>query len=203
MTGPIYIPAYLDFHPDAIIRGSWEVLVLYWFVSSISKKVTRKRQPSLERILYLLYMAFAFTFILFAYPKEAWFGPLSRRFVPDELWVSQWGAVITVAGVAFAIWARWHIGRNWSAEVTIKKDHQLIRTGPYERIRHPIYTGILLALLGTVIAVGEYRALVCFALTTAGFVFKAKREEEFLAVEFGAAFEEHKRHTGFFLPRFS
>jgi protein-S-isoprenylcysteine O-methyltransferase Ste14 len=105
--------------------------------------------------------------------------------------------------VAFAISARWHIGGNWSANVTIKEDHKLIRTGPYAHIRHPIYTGILLAALGTVIAIGEYRGLASLVLLTVGFIFKAKRKEDFLSSEFGAAFEEHKRHTEFFLPRFS
>jgi len=87
--------------------------------------------------------------------------------------------------------------------VMLKHDHELIRTGPYARIRHPIYTGLLLAVLGTAIAIGEYRAILGFVLILVGFSYKAKREEALLEGHFGAAFEEHKRHTGFFLPRFS
>jgi protein-S-isoprenylcysteine O-methyltransferase Ste14 len=103
--------------------------------------------------------------------------------------------------VAFAIWARRHIGRNWSGQVTIRKEHELIRTGPYARIRHPIYTGILLALAGTALAIGEYRAILAFAVIAIGFIVKAKREESFLAMQFGPAFDEHRQQTGFFLPR--
>jgi len=111
------------------------------------------------------------------------------------------GALATAAGVAFAIWARRHIGRNWSGQITIRQEHELIRTGPYARIRHPSYTGLLLALAGTAIAIGEYRAIVAFAVIAIGFVVKAKREESLLTKEFGQAFDEHRQQTGFFLPR--
>ncbi len=200
MTGPVNFPINVDFHPEGIIRGAWYVFGIYWLIASITKKPARKRQPSLERTLHVIFMTFAFVLLWREDPR---FGPLNRQLLPDTLWIAYAGAAITVLGVAFAIWARWHIGRNWSADVTIKEDHKLIRTGPYAHIRHPIYTGILLAVLGTAIAIGEYRGFAALLLLTIGFIFKAKREEDFLSSEFGAAFEEHKLHTGFFLPRFS
>ena len=110
---------------------------------------------------------------------------------------------ITVAGTALAIWARWHLGSNWSGVVTLKEGHELIRSGPYRAIRHPIYTGILLALLGTSIAVGEARGLIAVAIVLLSFYLKARREESFLSQEFGPGFTEHQRHTGMFLPKFS
>jgi protein-S-isoprenylcysteine O-methyltransferase Ste14 len=111
------------------------------------------------------------------------------------------GALLTVAGIGFAIWARYHIGRNWSGEVTIRQEHELIRTGPYSHIRHPIYTGLIVAVAGTAIVIGEYRALLALALILIGFTVKAKREESMLEPQFGPSFAEHRRHTGFFLPR--
>jgi protein-S-isoprenylcysteine O-methyltransferase Ste14 len=186
--------------PLDVIRGAWLVLGLYWLVESVNKKVARKRQPAAERLIHVIYMGVAF---LLLYGNDPLYGLLNQPFLPDRLWIAQVGAAIAVLGVAFAIWARRHIGMNWSAEVTIKKDHQLIRTGPYAHIRHPIYTGILLATLGTAIAIGEYRALVAFVMVAIGFIFKARKEENFLAQEFGPAFDDHKRLTGFFLPRFS
>ena len=121
--------------------------------------------------------------------------------LPDELWIAWSGAALTLLGVLFAIWARFTIGKEWSAEVQIKEGHQLIRNGPYAHIRHPIYTGILLALCGTAMAIGEYRAILGVVLFLVGFIRKAKKEERFLAGEFGLAFDEHRRRTGFFLPR--
>ena len=85
----------------------------------------------------------------------------------------------------------------------LKEGHELVRTGPYRSIRHPIYTGILLALFGTAVNFGEVRALLAVAIAWLSFYIKARREESFLSQEFGPGFAEHKSHTGMFLPRFS
>ncbi len=146
-------------------------------------------------------MAFtAVGFVLF-YTEDPRLGALDARFLPRWPVESWLGIALTAVGIALAVWARLHLGRNWSSEVTIREDHQLIRTGPYARLRHPIYTGILLALLGTAVAIGEYRAIAGFAVILVGFSLKARREESFLAEEFPGAFEEHRRRTGFLLPR--
>jgi protein-S-isoprenylcysteine O-methyltransferase Ste14 len=110
---------------------------------------------------------------------------------------------LTLAGIGLAIWARWHIAGNWSGTVTLKEGHELIRTGPYSRIRHPIYTGILLAALGSAIEIGRIAGLIALALGWGSFWFKARREESFLREEFGAQFEEHCKQTGMFLPKLS
>jgi protein-S-isoprenylcysteine O-methyltransferase Ste14 len=107
--------------------------------------------------------------------------------------VTDLGVALTFAGVAFSMGARHHIGKYWSARVSIVSEHTLIRTGPYARLRHPIYTGILTALAGT--------ALVGWGIALFGFVMKAKKEEAYLAARFGREFEKHWRGTGFFLPK--
>ena len=185
---------------SAIIFGAWIVFALYWIVTSRTGNKAQKREPAEERIVHMLWLACAY-FLLS--DGDLPIGPLNRQFLPHRLWIALLGAALVVSGVAFTIWARRHLGKNWSAEVTIRKDHSLIRSGPYSHIRHPIYTGLLLAVVGTAIAVSEYRALVAVAIFVIGWTLKAKKEESFLAQQFGPAFEEHKRHTGFFLPRFS
>ena len=87
--------------------------------------------------------------------------------------------------------------------VTLKKDHELIRSGLYRWIRHPIYTGILLAVIGTALARGHLRGWLGFVVLWGNFFFKARREETFLRQEFGADFDEHARHTGMFFPNFT
>jgi len=186
--------------PYSVIGAAWIVFFLYWLVAAFTSKRTQKRQPSGQRLILLIYMVGASSLL---FEDRADFGVLSHRFVPGLPWIAETGAVMAIAGVAFAIWARNHIGRNWSGMVTIKEDHQLIRTGPYSRIRHPIYTGILLAVLGSALANGEYRSLLAFGLIAIGLAYKAKTEEMLLAEHFGSAFQEHKRLTGFFLPRLS
>jgi protein-S-isoprenylcysteine O-methyltransferase Ste14 len=108
---------------------------------------------------------------------------------------------VTWLGVAVAIWARYHLAEYWSARVTIKVGHQLIRTGPYARMRHPIYSGLLLATLGTAIALGKWQGVVGLALVLIAYSVKARREESMLGAQFGSAFDEHRRHTGFLIPR--
>ncbi len=87
--------------------------------------------------------------------------------------------------------------------VTLKDDHELIRKGLYRRIRHPIYTGILLGAIGTGMIRGQLRDLLCFVILYVTFYFKARREESFLLQEFGHSFAEHQSHTGMFWPKLS
>ncbi len=182
-----------------IIRGLWILFALYWLVSALKRKRTKQRESWLQRLLYVLPLFVAFSL----FRPEAQYGWLSTRFVPDTRGVQQIAILLTAAGIGMAIWARWHLGANWSGVVTLKEGHELIRTGPYRAIRHPIYTGILLAILGTAVAVGEIRGLLAVAITWLSFYIKARREESFLAQEFGPRFAEHQQHTGMFLPRFS
>jgi protein-S-isoprenylcysteine O-methyltransferase Ste14 len=182
---------------SAIQYGAWAVFGIYWIAAAFTQSRARRREPVLERLLHVLWVACGFVLLS---RDDLPIGPLNRQFLPHRLWIASLGAALTVAGVGIAIWARNHLGRNWSAEVTIREEHKLIRTGPYKYIRHPIYTGLLTAVLGTAIVVSEYRAIVAFGVFLIGWARKAKKEESFIAQEFGPAFEEHKRLTGFFLP---
>ena len=186
--------------PEQIIYASWILFGVYWFASAFSAKKTEKREPSAERLGHMILMA---TGYILLFQRNGNWGILNHRFLRDTLWIAWLGAAITFAGVLFAVWARWNLGKNWSAAVTIKQGHQIIRTGPYAHIRHPIYTGMLIGIIGTALAIGEYRGLLAFAIILFGFYRKARKEEKFLAANFGQPFLEHKRHTGFFLPRFS
>ncbi len=182
------------------IHGLWILFGLYWLVSALKLKKTKKRETWLERLRYMLPLFVASWFLFQGAEHYAW---LSVRLLPDSMTVQWIGVLLTAAGVAVAIWARWHLGTNWSGVVTLKEGHELIRTGPYRTIRHPIYTGILLALVGTAVAIGEIRGLLAVVIAWLSFYAKASREEAFLSEEFGAGFAEHRKHTGMFFPRLS
>ena len=182
------------------IKALWLLFGVYWLVSALKRKKTKQRESILQRFGYTLPLVVGF--YLLSQP-QARYGWLGNRFFPSGPFGEWLGVLVTAAGIAVALWARWHLGTNWSGVVTLKEGHELIRTGPYRTIRHPIYTGILFALLGTAITFGEVRALLMVAITWASFYVKARREESFLSQEFGPNFEEHKQHTGMFLPRFS
>lgn len=176
----------------------WAAFALYWLISALDRKITKKRETFFQRLVYSIPLFVTFWLL---FEPEAQLGWLKTRFVPAKS-VWQWfGVAVTAAGVGLAIWARRHIGSNWSGIVTLKEGHELIRTGPYHSIRHPIYTGMLIALLGSAITIGEVRGLIALMAAWLSFYVKARREESFLSQEFGPAFETHKRSTGMFLPK--
>lgn len=186
--------------PGRWIDALWFLFGAYWLVSALKRKKTKQRETILQRFGYTLPLGLAFYFLYQSHPLYGW---LRVRFLPVGP-AGEWlGVVLAAGGIAVAFWARWHLGTNWSGVVTLKQGHELIRTGPYRTIRHPIYTGILLALLGTAISFGEIRALLGVAIAWASFYIKARREELFLSQEFGPSFAEHQQSTGMFLPRFS
>lgn len=180
------------------VNFCWTGFGLYWLVSAFNRKVTKKTETFLERLRYTVPLFLAFYLLFRPEVHYSWLG--ARLFPAGATWESI-GVALTAAGVAVAIWARWHLGSNWSGVVTLKENHELIRTGPYRAIRHPIYTGMLIALLGTLIVVGEVRGVLALAIAWLSFYVKARREESFLAQEFGPAFSEHQRNTGMFFPK--
>ncbi len=180
------------------INALWILFGLYWFISALKRKKTKQRETWSQRFRYLLPLIAA-SYLLVR--PEAHYGWLGARVVPASPAVEWIGVQLTAAGVAVALWARWHLGANWSGVITLKEGHELIRTGPYRTIRHPIYTGILLALFGTAVAIGEMRGLLAVAIAWLSFYWKARREESFLTQEFGEKFEAHAKQTGMFLPK--
>ena len=121
--------------------------------------------------------------ILFV-PAHGYEGPLRLWHVG---WVGGWlCAVLVGVGVAVAWWARLHLGRMWSARITRKTDHKVVDSGPYALVRHPIYTGLLLSLLATVVAKGTVLGIAGFLLLVMGIWLKARLEERWLLEELGA-----------------
>lgn len=124
--------------------------------------------------------------LLIAGAIRAHHGPLAA-----PLWrlpgPTQWVCVaVLLAGVAFAWWARLHLGPLWSGSITRKADHRIVDTGPYAIVRHPIYTGILAGVLATALLRGTTLGLIGFPLMAIGFAMKARIEERFLAAGLGA-----------------
>jgi protein-S-isoprenylcysteine O-methyltransferase Ste14 len=176
----------------------WTALMAVWLVMWFSAKSVKQRETPLERMQHLIPLILGF-WLLF---EKNWNG-LDMRLLPDTpaAWWS--GLALTAAGVASSIWARVSLGTNWSGVVTLKDNHELIRKGLYRWVRHPIYTGILLAMIGTEMIKGHLRGWIGFLIVLAAFYFKARREEVFLRREFGKGFEEHARRTGMFLPKWT
>jgi len=190
----------MNFDPDSALGLAWLVFLGYWLIARFSVNRMERPEPGGTLIVRVLIMAGAYWLLFQQNPR---FGILNLDFVPHDERIVLAGVLLTWSGVAFAIWARYHLGKFWSATVALREGHQLIRSGPYANIRHPIYTGMLTAVLGTTLAVGRYRALLAFIVILAAFTVKSRQEEKLLDAQFGPAFEQHRRDTGFFLPRLS
>jgi protein-S-isoprenylcysteine O-methyltransferase Ste14 len=173
----------------------WLIFLLVWLFGAIGIKRTRVRDNKLGTVFQIAFgLSVSLVFNLRL-------GPLNQGFLPPNPITKSIGIALTAVGIGLAIWARFYLGRNWSAKVVIKEDHELIRRGPYARLRHPIYSGVMLGLFGTVLALDKWRYLLGFLLLVVYFCTKASREEVLLSREFGPAWEEHKKHSGFLLPK--
>jgi protein-S-isoprenylcysteine O-methyltransferase Ste14 len=179
-----------------VLGLAWTILALYWVAP---KTDSRSREHGVYRILRLLIGTSTFSLLFW---QKTGLGFLGARFVPRNLTITIFGFFATLLGLAIAAWARVHLGRYWSDKVAIQADHKLIRTGPYARMRHPIYSGVLLGIAGTAIVVGEWRALFALVLMTVNYLIKAKREDHILADRFGEEFREYERDSGMLLPQF-
>jgi protein-S-isoprenylcysteine O-methyltransferase len=120
--------------------------------------------------------------------------------VPQSESATAAALTLTYAGLAIAVWARFCIGRNWSAIVELKQGHTLVRRGPYRVVRHPIYSGLLLAMVGTAIGCGELGALLGVAVGLAGWLAKARMEESFLLTRFPKEYGEYRRNVRTLIP---
>ena len=176
----------------------WIVLVIYIFANITSAKNVKARETGSARTVVITFQVIAFT-ILFG--STIGILPPGRRFVPDTAAMRLIGAFLTTAGVALVLWSRRHLGRFWSARIMLKVDHQLIRSGPYAHVRHPLYSGMLLAVIGTAVATGEWRGVASFLILLAIWIYKMHKEEVLLSKEFGEAFHDYRDHAGSLFPR--
>src|SRR5205823_278807 len=110
------------------------------------------------------------------------------------------GVLMTFAGVSFAIWARVHLGQYWSGRITVKTDHELIRSGPYAITRHPIYTGFIFGILGCAVTSGEVKGLIAFIIIVFAFFRKIRLEEKILYETFGKTYEEYSKQVAALIP---
>jgi protein-S-isoprenylcysteine O-methyltransferase Ste14 len=183
---------------EYLLEFPWLLFAAYWTVSALKTKATVRREPFLARYGVMFFEVVGFVLL---FDRDAGVGPLKDHFLPRSEVLTVCGIGLTWAGIGLAIWARYHLGQYWSGRITLKQDHQLIRTVPYARLRHPIYSGLVLAAIGSALFIGRWRCVAGVCVILMGFVIKGKREEALLAGQFGEAFEQHRAYTGFLLPR--
>lgn len=121
------------------------------------------------------------------------------RATTDDPWLEGVGLALFLAGLSLAVWARRYLGRNWGTPMSEKVDPELVTSGPYRRVRHPIYSGIVLAMVGTAVAVSWY-VLILAGVLGAYFAFSAVHEERYMAERFPEAYPAYRRSTKMLVP---
>jgi protein-S-isoprenylcysteine O-methyltransferase Ste14 len=173
----------------------WLIWAAYWFISAQFVKTTKSTEGIAGRLQHLAPVAVGF-FLIFCGAGR----PLLVGSLYESAAIKWLGMVLTIAGLAFATWARVHLGRNWSGMITLKEGHELIRGGPYRFVRHPIYSGFLLAALGSALVAGTGDAFAGFGVILAAELIKVRREETVLLREFGPQYEVFQKEVAALVP---
>lgn len=180
-----------------LFPGAWWSFVAYWTVSALWVRKTRVIEARAPRMIHTGVGIIAGLLLVFHgfLPK-----PMNWELWPENRLTFWTGATVMLAGLASAVWARIHLGRFWSGAITLKEGHRLIRSGPYQFVRNPIYTGILTGVAGTAIALGQVSGLLVLAVLYADYSWKIHREQRLLAGEFGEEYAVYCREVPALVP---
>jgi protein-S-isoprenylcysteine O-methyltransferase Ste14 len=185
-----------------LIPVLWLAWMAYWLAASIDAKAVRRRESRASRIAHIapLMLAVYLLAVPTRAPHPAWADWLFENFMPRSIAGFWAGFFVLATGLAFSVWARVRLGGNWSGTVTVKENHELIRTGPYRWVRHPIYTGILTGFVGTTIALAEWRGLIAVALCLYAFLRKMRLEERWMVEAFGERYAAYRIQVKGLIP---
>jgi protein-S-isoprenylcysteine O-methyltransferase Ste14 len=172
-------------------------LAILWLVGMVFTKPAVRAQSAGSRLFHVSLALLGGLFIGGAFARDTW---MSARFVPDTHFVEWVGLALTILGCLLAAWARITLGGNWSGRATVKPGHELIVKVPYALARHPIYTGILLALAGTLLAYGQWRCVIGFAIILLALIVKMSQEERLMMQTFPQDYPDYRRRVKALIP---
>lgn len=179
-----------------IITACWIIFLVYWVISALKVKAIAEKQSLSSALAHRIPVGLAWFLMVFhRFPP-----PLNQPFIPHTDGTGIIGTAVCMLGLLVTLWARWTLAGNWSSDVTFKQGHELIRTGPYRFVRHPIYTGLLLMWLGTAIDVGQLRCWLSLLLATTGFWIKLSQEERLLLRHFPESYPVYRQQVKALIP---
>ena len=195
--------------PEDVIYYPWDIWIVSWLAAALWVNRTLKRPTFGSEWPYRI-VEWAGIALLLVMQSEA-SGDFRRGVIDSNPFAQRYWALPTTAGwvmvglavfgLLFCWWARIYLGRLWSARITRKENHHIVDTGPYAFVRHPIYTGIILAAAATAAEKGSGFAIIGLALIVVGYWMKARLEERFLRAELGAeAYDAYARKTAMLIP---
>jgi protein-S-isoprenylcysteine O-methyltransferase Ste14 len=180
---------------DIVILVGWVAFWIYWFAAAVGAKPGQSRSGYFSGGFVALRVGiFLVVLVLLRFRVLK-----GHEVATTALWLQAVGLALFFMGLGLAIWARLYLGRNWGMPMSRKEDPELVTTGPYSSIRHPIYTGIILAMIGTTLAVSVYW-LVAVVLLGAYFIYSAVTEERTMASLFPDSYPAYKQSTKMLVP---
>ena len=181
----------------AALACIWLPFWVYWFISAArTRSPAKSRQPFPPLLIVTFLLILGWALLAGASPS----GLLAERVIPGGSGIDLSGIAVTMLGLCLAVWARVHLGRNWSSRPTIRVGHTLVRTGPYRFVRNPIYTGLLVAYAGTAVVIGAFWAFALILVLLASFLVRIREEEKILLGEFGEEYEKYRREVRALIP---
>ena len=182
---------------NTLIIVLWVIWLVIWIGAAFFVKRTQRKEP-LGTVLYERIPVMVGMVMLV---RPQWLPvSLTGRLVAEGSGLALGALGLVIAGMLFAYWARVHLGRNWSGEVIVKVGHTLITSGPYRWVRHPIYGGMTLALVGTALAIGAPYGFIALALILFGFLVRVRLEEALMRDTFPGEYDRYSRHTARLIP---
>lgn len=187
----------MDFVYANLIPALWLGWFVVWLIAARGVKKDRREESPASRAAHLLPLVVAALLL--------WLPTLPGGFLCGRLWPATptsyfAGVTILALGLGFSIWARMHLGRNWSGTVTLKESHELIRSGPYALVRHPIYTGLLFGFVGSAVARDEWRGVLAVVIVFLALWRKLRLEERWMLETFGDAYQRYCKEVPALLP---
>ena len=189
----IFRPAF-GWSPLWISAALWIAFMVYWSASARSVAATKSAESPRSRQIHELMLNLSLLLLFIRVPG------LKQRWVPAMLAVVIAGLLLQALSLGLMIWARRRLGRNWSGAITEKVDHELVRSGPYRILRHPIYTGLLGMYAGTALVSGELHALIAVVIAVIAYARKIPMEERHLDSVFGGAYAEYRKKSWALIP---
>ncbi|MDP9127258.1 MAG: isoprenylcysteine carboxylmethyltransferase family protein [Pseudomonadota bacterium] len=179
-----------------IILFLWLGAIAFWIFRAFGNKRTAHQQPLPPRLFAVPLLLIALVTVIDYAAGQV----LERSVVPDTTAAAYTALALVMAGIAYGVWARVTIGRNWSGLVTVKEDHALITSGPYAYTRHPIYVGIIWASLGSALAFRQLVGFVCVLVVAVTLALKARVEERLMTDQFGDAYRSYASRVKALVP---
>lgn len=190
------------------IEAAWALWIIGWTLAGIGTKPVLRREGLASSLRHAIPLLAGLVLLLIR--RDTWLGLqiaaapagdwLFHRFLPPGLGLLWLGAPLVLAGLLVTLWARLYLAGNWSGSVTLKREHRLIRSGPYRFVRHPIYTGLLIAMAGTACAIGEWRGVAAFVLVLIALRIKSRVEERVMVENFGPAYRRYQQEVRALVP---